>query len=547
MANNTTPDLFSSLISDIKTYSGKDPLLPWIRGIRKMKDSLPSQLLKEKLPRFLQKCAQTFESDRRYRNDLRYLRVWLQLMDFVDDPRALLRTMEANHIGTKRSLFYQAYALYFEKIKKFEEAEKMYHLGVQNFAEPVDELQKSYEQFLHRMERYKNKRTLRQEGKAAKGLVSASSIYPNGSKTEENNENICRVEDMFTRSRHDRALPVTLPDDHQPHKTILEESPLRLKPLMEPNYTRVSENSCNVRTDQDLSAKKEFVGTIAPGGISKHQVITERESEELKFVDTVIVGKSEAEDACHHGLVDPTINMKEAMRAINSMFREPIEAVPVGWRSRTSQTKEEGTCQSDQESLKIYVDDEEGSEVGEKNEEKDNIEQREVLNKTEGSISSASCGNAFVFPSPNDFASEGSDDQNVESSTQSKFREDTVVCRFVGSTILDEPEVENVCHHGLVDPTINLKEAMEDINNMFGKPMDFVRSKRSKRQDKAPEHERDFGGFSILVDDDLEDQEVQLQPNLARTSRERDLFEPTVFTKEAMDDINKMFGMPLNF
>ena len=45
-----------------------------------MKDSLPSQLLNEKLPRFLQKCAQTFESDRRYRNDLRYLRVWLQLV-----------------------------------------------------------------------------------------------------------------------------------------------------------------------------------------------------------------------------------------------------------------------------------------------------------------------------------------------------------------------------------------------------------------------------------------------------------------------------------
>jgi len=38
--------------------------------------------------------------------------------------------MEVNHIGTKQSLFYQAYALYYEKIKKFEEAEKMYHLGV---------------------------------------------------------------------------------------------------------------------------------------------------------------------------------------------------------------------------------------------------------------------------------------------------------------------------------------------------------------------------------------------------------------------------------
>jgi hypothetical protein len=52
-------------------------------------------------------------------------------MDFVDDPSALLiRTMEVNQIGTKRCQFYQAYALYYEKSKNYDEAEKMYHMGV---------------------------------------------------------------------------------------------------------------------------------------------------------------------------------------------------------------------------------------------------------------------------------------------------------------------------------------------------------------------------------------------------------------------------------
>jgi hypothetical protein len=45
-----------------------------------MKDCLPPNALKQKLPRFLQKCTQSFASDRRYRNDPRYLRVWLQLV-----------------------------------------------------------------------------------------------------------------------------------------------------------------------------------------------------------------------------------------------------------------------------------------------------------------------------------------------------------------------------------------------------------------------------------------------------------------------------------
>lgn len=62
--------------------------------------------------------------------------IWLMVfsldfqMDYVDDPRSLLEIMEVNHIGTKRCQFYQAYALYYEKNKRYDEAEKMYHLGV---------------------------------------------------------------------------------------------------------------------------------------------------------------------------------------------------------------------------------------------------------------------------------------------------------------------------------------------------------------------------------------------------------------------------------
>ncbi|KAM1253499.1 hypothetical protein ACFX2J_041375 [Malus domestica] len=513
MSNN---DLFTSLISDVKTYSGKDPLLPWLRGIRKMNDSLPPHTLKEKLPRFLQKCAQTFESDRRYRNDLRYIRVWLKLMDFVEDPRALLRTMEANQIGTKHSLFYQAYALYYEKNKKFEEAEKMYHLGVQNLAEPIGALEKSYEQFLQRMERHRRHRN--QEKRTLKRPLSDKTIPPNG---ERNKENACRIG------------PRPIESQHVPSR-------------------------------------------------SEHQVTSGRGSEELKmfggndtvvvkFVDTAIVGKSEAEDACHHGLVDPTINMKEAMSAINDMFREPIEAAPISRRSRQSQPKNNtvdsgfqvfvddnldnggksenikgelsrtATHQSHQEPLNIFIDDDD-------NDDKDSPDQSDIGNPTDDSTSPASHGNVFVFPNPKDFPGESSGDLAVEGSSQPRFREDTMVCRFVGATISDEPEeVENACHHGLVDPTINLKEAMDDINNMFGKPMEFVRKRRVKKQERELDRKEDFGGFSILPDDNLNQKQEQKMPDLPQRSRDSDLFEATVTTKEAMDEINKMFGMPLDF
>ncbi|RXI08774.1 hypothetical protein DVH24_022918 [Malus domestica] len=467
MSNN---DLLTSLISDIKTYSGKDPLLPWLRGIRKMNDSLPPRTLKEKLPRFLQKCAQTFESDRRYRKDLRYIRVWLKLMDFVDDPRALLRTMVVNQIGTKHSLFYRAYALYYEKNKKFEEAEKMYHLGVQNLAEPIGALEKSYEQFLQRMERHRRHRNQEKRTTTKRPLLDRT-IPPNGERSK---ENACRIGARPIESQHDP-----------------------------------SRSKRQVTSGRGSEEPKMFGGD---------------DTVVVKFVDTAIVGKSEAEDACHHGLVDPTINMKEAMSAINDMFREPIETAPISRRPRQSQPKNnnvdsvdaryllmttwimEGnqkiirkmsrtaTQQSHQEPLNIFIDD-----------DNDSPDQSGVQNPTDDSTSPASHRNVFVFPKPKDLPGESSSDLDVGGSSRPRFREDTMVCRFVGATISDEPEeVENACHHGLVDPTINLKEAMDDINNMFGKPMDFVRKRRVKKQDRGIDRKEDFGGFSILPDDNLD-------------------------------------------
>lgn len=50
------------------------------RGIRMMKQALAPDLLKQKLPRFLQKCVLAFKDDRRYRNDARFVQVCVVLV-----------------------------------------------------------------------------------------------------------------------------------------------------------------------------------------------------------------------------------------------------------------------------------------------------------------------------------------------------------------------------------------------------------------------------------------------------------------------------------
>ncbi|CAD6270735.1 unnamed protein product [Miscanthus lutarioriparius] len=131
----------------------------------------------------------------------------------------------------------------------------------------------------------------------------------------------------------------------------------------------------------------------------------------------------------------------------------------------------------------------------------------------------------------------------------SGIQEDTVIRRFVGSTIDDEPKVENACHHGLVDPTVNLKEAMDDINNMFGKPLN-LKGERTKRDTNAQSDGKaaPASGFSILADDDLKEISTSKasQSNFCRFGDENGLFEPTITTRDVMAEINDMCGMPLD-
>ncbi|KAK4385312.1 Mitotic spindle checkpoint component mad3 [Sesamum angolense] len=577
MSNNGNTlynNLFSSLISDIKSYNGIDPLLPWLRGIRKMKETLPPQLLKEKLPRFLQKCSVTFLTDRRYSNDLRYLRVWLQLMDFVDDPKAILKTMEMNRIGMKKSLFYQAYALYYEKMKKFDAAEKIYHLGVQNLAEPADELQKSFEQFLSR--------------KTNSGVLNHQ---VRGCK-----EDSRRAQGQTAQIWHEQNLPETQAKFVNNHNKIAPSQSFQTAmPMREANHNHMAAKSCNVGLLSDQLPRKLVVsdsGVNVKLEEDENQRFCSDDTVVVKFVDTAIVGKSNTEDARHHGLVEPTINTKEAMNAINSMFREPLEPSIAGRTRRNQREKmhqgpnlRELMRISLDKSFEIYVDSEETNDVKEK------VNENGIQAHKASSFSRNS-----VFAKPDNHPSECFKDPKARSVHQAGPREDTVVYRFVGSTISDEPEVENVWHHGLVDPTINFKEAMKDINSMFGKPIEFVRKSRLKKHDRAPDVknnceeflilpdddepdntnvEDDIGcmfqkplgfemrcnprnldkepdvmnnqaGFLILPDDELDNQQDSSLPS-SSTRNGNDLFEQTLCTKEAMAEINKLFAMPMDF
>ncbi|KAH7656756.1 Mitotic spindle checkpoint protein Bub1/Mad3 protein [Dioscorea alata] len=590
MATDLQKELLASLISEIKEYQGQDPLLPWLQGIRKMKESLPSLVLQEKLPRFLQKCVETFETDRRYRNDSRFLRIWIQLMDYVDDAKVVLRRMEKNQIGIKRASFYSAYALYYEKRKNFDEAEKMYHLGVQNLAEPVGELQKSYEQFIQRLELYRKRK--------AKGAMTIRE-RPTTGKLRHVRKDVGNEGSKELVHKDSTNLPLNERNINGDLKGGLRMNSTEgcLKNISS------CEGSTKSHKDVDMHLRKQ-------ASIRNDDTVV------VKFVGSAIVGKSEAEDACHHGLVDPTVNMKEAMNAISSMFREPLEAEPkIKRRSHQSKPKVDQQTNAFEVFIDESLDEEEnlldcrpkGSNqkcrqticsntskkqiktelqkpfVGEFKILADDEEESEDGGNVgiEKHMKSACSANSHVGSKQITQKSIISD--NLTNLEDVGMREDTIIQRFVGSTIVGESKVENACHHGLVDPTINLKEAINDINSMFGQPLNIMKTNKPKKHQKIFNQEPVPQGFCILGDDEMEGPTAQAssrfehgklleqKPNSeafhiladddgidqgtkARASSktlrkfsESDLFEPTVFTREALADINEMFGKPLDF
>ncbi|XP_034568334.1 uncharacterized protein [Setaria viridis] len=652
-------ELLSSVVGDIRSYSGSDPLRPWLRGMRKMERALPPATLREKLPRFLQKCAQELQDDLRYRDDPRYLRVWIQLMDYVADAKPLLKKMERNGIGLKRASFYMAYALYYEKHKRFNDAEKMYRLGIQNLAEPIGELHKAHEQFILRMESYKRRKDKLQERMPRK--AGPSEIMPT------------------------KAGPSITP------MTQVEGESRNSKELKS-NTIQKSGSSSNTSLGRHPPLGPAKVGMLSRGNSGANKNLSRCNSDDtvvVRFVGSALVGKSETEDACHHGLVEPTINTKEAMDAISSMFLEPVE--PETMLKRRSK-REKSNFNQQPSAFDIFVDEDEpncnGSKMLHRNSMKQehpkfsqqtrgfeifvdedgpngndqNAEQNrnsrkanmklnqetsgfeifvdedgpngsdqnagqnrntgkenmkldqetcgfqifEDENEANGSIQNATyhknnglpprplCDSSrhqgesdFQKPFVGGFAILPDDEEEqcektvgvtinsrnvqpthdnntllcpVQTNSGTRYREgshpvcyglreDRVIHRFVRSSIDDEPKVENACHHGLVDPTVNLKEAMDDINNMFGKPLNF-KGEKTKRKTNALSDGKavSVSGFSILADDDLKENTCKAsQSSSCKFGDENGLFEPTITTRDVMAEINDMFGMPLDF
>ncbi|NXX96615.1 BUB1B kinase, partial [Centropus bengalensis] len=139
--------------SEIRFYSGDDPLDVWDRYVRWTEQSFPQGGKESNLAAILERAVKALNNQQRYYKDPRYLNLWLKFGNFCNEPLDLYSYLHSQEIGTTLALLYITWAEVLEARGNFKKADIIFQEGLQRKAEPLDKLQSFHRQFQTRVSR----------------------------------------------------------------------------------------------------------------------------------------------------------------------------------------------------------------------------------------------------------------------------------------------------------------------------------------------------------------------------------------------------------
>lgn len=130
-----------------------DPLDIYDRYVKWTLDAYPSVQATPQsglLP-LLERATKAFLPPKHYKNDPRYLRLWLHYIRlFSDAPRETFAFLARHEIGDGLALFYEEFAAWLEEAGRHSQAEEVYELGLQKEARPTERLLRKFQEFQYR-------------------------------------------------------------------------------------------------------------------------------------------------------------------------------------------------------------------------------------------------------------------------------------------------------------------------------------------------------------------------------------------------------------
>ncbi|KAL1615029.1 protein kinase [Diplodia seriata] len=131
-----------------------DPLDVYDRYVKWTFDTYPNPTSQQsQLLPLLERATKAFLKSPHYKNDPRYLKLWLNYIKlFSDEPRQTFAFLARHNIGDGLALFYEEFAAYLETQGRWNQAEEVFSMGVDKEAHPSARLLRKYGEFQQRME-----------------------------------------------------------------------------------------------------------------------------------------------------------------------------------------------------------------------------------------------------------------------------------------------------------------------------------------------------------------------------------------------------------
>lgn len=101
----------------------------------------------------LERATKSFLTSTHYKNDPRYLKLWLHYIRlFSDAPRETFAFLARHGVGETLALYYEEFGAWLEGAGRWAQAEEVFELGLQKEARPTERLVRKYREFKERWE-----------------------------------------------------------------------------------------------------------------------------------------------------------------------------------------------------------------------------------------------------------------------------------------------------------------------------------------------------------------------------------------------------------
>ncbi|KAH0294058.1 hypothetical protein M436DRAFT_46685 [Aureobasidium namibiae CBS 147.97] len=130
-----------------------DPLGIYDRYVKWTLDTYPSaqSTPQSQLLPLLERATKAFLSSPQYKNDPRYLKLWLHYIRFFSDaPRETFVFLNRHGVAESLALYYEEFAAWLEHAGRWTQAEEVYNMGIEKGATPVARLTRKFNEFQQR-------------------------------------------------------------------------------------------------------------------------------------------------------------------------------------------------------------------------------------------------------------------------------------------------------------------------------------------------------------------------------------------------------------